>query len=244
MKLPRSGMEALDWRFADPGKLLAFFCEESELFRSVLSKALAAEPFVARLIFYADEVTPGRRRKGAQATAFTSELLRLAVASDARACCKEAPSPGATARPSVRATCKRRRARPSCGNALAAKDFSRKFMAFYMGIENMGDLMKNEFFWLPLAAIRATLLKEVDGGCSAAFRAIMRQTFTADGSFAGGELVNLDVGPRLVFPAYAGFLADEAAIHAVFCTKGASGTRCRRERKCAMRARCVPMRAA
>ena len=114
---------------------------------------------------------------------------------------------------------------PIC-NALAAKDFSRKFIAFYMGVENLGDLLKHEAFWLPVAVLRSTFQREIIGGVSATYCALLRRVFTDPTStFKDGALVTLDVGPRLLFPEYAGHLADESALHAMLCVKGSSGTR-------------------
>ena len=110
-------------------------------------------------------------------------------------------------------------------NPLAPKDISRKFLTFYMGVENMGDLLKCEAFWLPVATLRLTKQNQVVGACSASFCAVLRKAFTASNSFAEGVPVFLDVGTRLLFAKYVGHLADESALHAMLCVKGAGGTR-------------------
>ena len=114
---------------------------------------------------------------------------------------------------------------PLDSNPLAPKGMSRKFLTFYMGVENMGDLLKCEAFWIPVATLRVTKQKQIVGACSACFCAILRLAFTGPSSFIVGVPVNFDAGPRLLFAMYAGHLADEAALHAMLCVKGAGGTR-------------------
>ena len=168
VRMPMVSGPAFDWKVAQPAKLVSFFCKESPTFRAAMSKAFKGNAFVASLVFYADEVTPG--------------------------------------------------------NPLAAKDMSRKFIAFYLGIDNLGALLRCDAFWLPIGVLRLTVLNQIEGGCSACFAACLRLALTAPSSFAAGVVVQLDK-PRLLFARYAGCIADEAALHTLLCLKGASGTR-------------------
>ena len=109
---------------------------------------------------------------------------------------------------------------------MLAKDHTRKFTAFYVGIEKLGALLQMSQFWLPCGVVRTSIVKKTAGGLGAFFAELLKLAFVGNDSLTHGILVRLDPGVQsLLFGSYAGLLSDEAALHSCLNLKGASGTR-------------------
>ncbi|CAJ1333338.1 unnamed protein product, partial [Effrenium voratum] len=101
------------------------------------------------------------------------------------------------------------------GNVLS-RDNRRKFYAVYLGLRAFRALLHAETFWMPLAIWRAEEIKAVSGGVSALVAASL------------DALCNsywpLDARHEQRLPLrIANLLADEAAIRALYASKGAAG---------------------
>ena len=112
------------------------------------------------------------------------------------------------------------------GNVLRP-DNRRRFWAIYLGIREFPPrALYREQFWLPLAVLRTNMAHEVRGGISYCFRALLNSVLLAPCNMAAiGVAVDLGSGPRLVRLQVKHILADEAALKAVWCSKGAAGVR-------------------
>lgn len=112
------------------------------------------------------------------------------------------------------------------GNVLRP-DNRRKFWAMYLGVKDFAPTaLYREQFWLPLAVLRTSVAHQVKGGVSYCFRALLNSMLLAPCQLADiGVAVELGSGPRLVRLEVKHILADEAALKAVWCSKGAAGVR-------------------
>ena len=112
------------------------------------------------------------------------------------------------------------------GNLLKV-DNARKVMMFYMSFADLGyEVLSKEAAWFVLGCLSSKVAGQVVGGYSAVMRILLRQCFLGDFDMTSGG-VTLPCNPPFVLFAKFGFnLADEAALKAVWCFKGASGTRC------------------
>lgn len=112
------------------------------------------------------------------------------------------------------------------GNVLRP-DNRRKFWAVYLGVKEFPPTaLYREQFWLPLAILRTSVAHEVRGGISYCFRALLNSVLLAPCQLADiGVAVDLGSGPRLVRLEVKHILADEAALKAVWSSKGAAGVR-------------------
>ena len=111
------------------------------------------------------------------------------------------------------------------GNLLRP-DNHRKFWAIYLGIaEFAAQRQWQEQFWLPLAILRSNIVGSVTGGLSQCFRRLVRCVLFEPCNLATtGAAIQLD-GPTLLRLRASHLIADEAAIKAVWNSKGASGTK-------------------
>ena len=110
------------------------------------------------------------------------------------------------------------------GNVLRP-DNRRKFWAIYLGFEQVeaGNLCREEL-WLPVAMLRTTIAHQV--GVSYCVRQLLRSVLLQPTKLASiGSAIQLS-SPTLLRLAITNILADEAALKAIWCSKGAGGNRC------------------
>ena len=105
----------------------------------------------------------------------------------------------------------------------------RKLWALYFSfLEFMPEILCHEDSWLTICASRSIALKEVRGGVSALYGAILKVWFSPSAynfKITGMPLdgiASFAPGSR-IFAHIAGFLADEGALHAVWKCMGAAG---------------------
>ncbi len=111
------------------------------------------------------------------------------------------------------------------GNVLRP-DNQRKFWAVYLGFaECAAQHLCREEFWLPLAMLRTTIAGKVLGGMSYCIKALLRSLLFEPCKLAGVGMSVVLESPVLLRAALSNVLADEAALKAVWCSKGASGLR-------------------
>ena len=112
------------------------------------------------------------------------------------------------------------------GNVLRL-DNRRKIFCIYAAIREVGpQYLKCEWLWIPLAAIRSTIAKNVPGSISACFRTVLRRLFLHDRLLEDGVVLDLEVphGGLARFHFKLGnVLADGDALRAIFSSKGAAG---------------------
>ena len=112
------------------------------------------------------------------------------------------------------------------GNQLAYNT-SRKFWAWYWSILELGtSALADEVAWFEVLFIRQTVLKQIYGGLSSLFCTILRCFFSRDShnlSTTGITLLLHDSSTLTIFIEFGMMLADEAALHAAYQFKGASG---------------------
>ena len=96
----------------------------------------------------------------------------------------------------------------------------RKLHCWYFAFLEFGQkVLCHAEAWLPVALLRTTVAKDVQGKFSCAMRALLRRFFCGpEGMSTGGILL----GERLVFAELGNILADEACLKATWATKGAS----------------------
>ena len=110
------------------------------------------------------------------------------------------------------------------GNILRP-DNKRKFWAIYLGFEQVGanNLFREEM-WLPIAMLRTKVAHQA--GVSFCLKQLLRSILLQPSNLASvGTAIQL-TSPTLLRLAITNILADEAALKAIWCSKGAGGLRC------------------
>ena len=111
------------------------------------------------------------------------------------------------------------------GNVLKL-DNRRKFWALYASFRQFQQhRLCREVTWLPLAAIRTSIVHTIPGGISCVVRHLMKSMFEDSKWTSVGFPIMADDGPALVRVVFGSMIADEAAIKATFMFKGAAGLR-------------------
>jgi len=107
---------------------------------------------------------------------------------------------------------------------MLAQDVTRKSYCFYWQFENLGpELLSREEVWLVGGILRTTVVKEVVGGVSAVFKLWLARFFQSGHDFRSGVFVQCAMGSFMVAAVLNTVLADEAALKAIWDTKGSSG---------------------
>ena len=103
----------------------------------------------------------------------------------------------------------------------------RKVMAFYAAFREFGaEALSKTESWMPLALLRTEVLKEVDGGTSAALRALLEHMFLGlAGVGTAGIVLPFNGGedPQILRIALTNLLGDEDFINQAWSSKGSSG---------------------
>ena len=112
------------------------------------------------------------------------------------------------------------------GNVLRL-DNKRKVLCVYIAIREVGPTyLKNEFLWVPVAALRSKVAKRIPGGLSACFAHLCRRLFIHDRVRESGVTLDLDL-PQSHFATFyfslGNIVADGDALRAVYSSKGSSG---------------------
>ena len=112
------------------------------------------------------------------------------------------------------------------GNVLRL-DNRRKTAAFYVSIQEFrGERLKHEGMWLPIACIRSSVAKTVQGGMSACMARLYRRWFIDEALSDRGVLLDLSLvggGSLNIYLAAGPLIADGEALRAVWNSKGAAG---------------------
>jgi len=112
------------------------------------------------------------------------------------------------------------------GNVLRL-DNRRKVFCIYVSIrEFAGAHLKKETLWFPIAAVRSSQAKRINGGISACVRALLHRFFSHDQLHCRGVCLDLGIpGSRYatLFFRLGNLVADGDALRAVLSAKGASG---------------------
>ena len=109
------------------------------------------------------------------------------------------------------------------GNMLD-QDVTRKSWCFYWQFQEMGpELLSRDEMWLVGGILRSSVVKKVLGGASGVFKHFVAQLFQPNKDFRKGVCVNSGRTPFLITATLETVLADEAALKAIWHTKGASG---------------------
>ena len=88
------------------------------------------------------------------------------------------------------------------------------------------NLVKDESCWFPLAVLRTSIAKGVDGGMSHAFKVMLSRMFLSDKISSDGVIVDLAVPGSRHATMYLGLgnlVADGDALRAIWSSKGAAG---------------------
>ena len=111
--------------------------------------------------------------------------------------------------------------------ALLRPDDKRKTSIFYVSFLELGPLLSYEMFWVPLAHIRTSILKQACGGLSEATATLHRRLYLGDDSLTTNGVVlpiGTNGGSELVFVDPWANLADEDALTGLWGIKGSGGT--------------------
>jgi len=110
------------------------------------------------------------------------------------------------------------------GNVLRP-DNRRKIQRFYMTFKELGaEVLSHAEAWFPLATLRSTVCKQVEGKLSCAMRAMLRGLFVGPAAFdRTGVVLQLPQGPTVLLARLTNMLGDESALRAVWSSKGAAG---------------------
>lgn len=113
------------------------------------------------------------------------------------------------------------------GNVLRP-DNARKIWAFYFSFREFGaSILCKEEAWIPLAVLRSTVAKNVKGQLSCATRHLLRRLFAEDDGLSTGVILNVICAGRreqvIICAKLGNIVADEAALKAIFSSKGAAG---------------------
>ena len=112
------------------------------------------------------------------------------------------------------------------GDALRLNN-KRKTTCWYIGILEMGRYLRCEEAWLPVAVLRSTVAKDLQGGFPAAARALLRSLLLGtDSVITAGVSVSCGGHARIMFFRFQRLIGDEVATKAFFDTKGFGGIRC------------------
>ena len=107
------------------------------------------------------------------------------------------------------------------GNALRL-DTTRKFMAVYVAIRELGSLLKHERLWQTLAAIEASTIKTIRGQWSHCFKVLLRSLLMDEHNVREGLLIP-DIG--IVFMKLPNILGDADALRQCWSAKRSLGKR-------------------
>lgn len=106
------------------------------------------------------------------------------------------------------------------GNPLAP-DNQRKMLAIYFSFLELGRHLCNEAFWFPLGVIRTCLAKDIEGNISGLMRNVLR---SLERLAATGVTISESGRNVLLLGRFDKFVGDEAALKAIWSSKGASGS--------------------
>ena len=105
-------------------------------------------------------------------------------------------------------------------------DIKNKFYVFYASFENFGvGYLFREEVWLAMLVVRTPMAKKFAGGVGGAVKALMLELHFGADRLSDGIAIDLPEGPTLLRASVSRFVADEAALKAVFNLKGAAGLR-------------------
>ena len=111
----------------------------------------------------------------------------------------------------------------SPGNILKPAN-NRKFWAFYVGFKEFSAAaLTHALAWLPVAVLRTSIAKKVQGGLSACVLCLLRAFFAGTASLSAVGVLLPWQEPRLLHVRFGNLLGDEAALRQVYDSKGASG---------------------
>ena len=110
------------------------------------------------------------------------------------------------------------------GNVLRP-DLGRKCTCVYFSFKELQGALRSEDVWLPMAILKVSVTKFVDGGLAHAMRLLLRLFFVAEEGFQDtGVAIDAGDGPVLLFARLSNMIGDEAALKTAWQAKGASGT--------------------
>jgi hypothetical protein len=157
------------WRTVSPQRSLAYFVQESEMFRRVLNQLWDRCKTTWNLVLYTDEI-----------------------------------SPGAILKPIIK----------------------KKSHVWYITILELGRLLGRTDFWIPIAMLRSSKVKQLPGGLSAATRILLRSMCLGPDALSNAGLCfrNNDGADVIAHIRLGRILADEDALSSLWGIKGASGT--------------------
>ena len=108
------------------------------------------------------------------------------------------------------------------GNVLSP-DNARKVMAFYLAFREFDEALFMEDMWLPLAVIRRVVVEKVVGGWSAVVAALLSSILMGPAGLVSGGIGVAVPEVHTIFGRLGNVLADEAALHCAWDSKGSSG---------------------
>ena len=110
------------------------------------------------------------------------------------------------------------------GNVLRPNN-RRKVHAFYFSCRELGrDILCHAEAWLPVAVLRATVVKDVNGRLSHALCVLLQRFFAGpQGMSTAGVVLCFSGQPMVFFAKLGNLLGDEAALKACWGSKGAAG---------------------
>ena len=110
------------------------------------------------------------------------------------------------------------------GNVLRP-DNRRKMQAFYFSFLELGpEALCHAEVWFPLAVVRSVAVKTIPGKLSAVTRMLLRSMFVGtQGLSSAGVMLDVGDSPFLFFAKLSNIVGDEAALKAVWSSKGAAG---------------------
>ncbi len=104
----------------------------------------------------------------------------------------------------------------------------RKSWAVYWSFAEFGlEVLGSEEAWFTLCCVRANLVSELDGGISHLVKLVLARFFGASHNIGSGIILDFEGNDdkALLFATSDVLLADEPALAAIICAKGASGTK-------------------
>ena len=101
-------------------------------------------------------------------------------------------------------------------------DNKRKMVIWYFTYKQLGQHIRNESLWWPIAVMRHTTAASVKGSLSGALRH-MFLIFFSDDSHISGVVLDIAGRPVLFTWVYSNLLGDEDALRATYSCKGSSG---------------------
>lgn len=111
----------------------------------------------------------------------------------------------------------------TAGNVLSV-DKGRKACIFYLSWVECWHLLKNPNMWVPMAAVQADCLQQIQGGASAVVTAILSTSLTVE-SEAGFNMSFHGLTFKFRQKQQGCFLADNEGIRSVYTSKGSAGIR-------------------